>query len=73
MHIRCIFLRVSRIIVNSLEIITKYSTKIYALITKNIWHIDKKLSFWATCQVKCNSKLEKISEGEFQLRHLRGR
>ena len=27
----------------------------------------------ATCQVKCNSKLEKISEGEFQLRHLRGR
>lgn len=45
MHNRCIFLRVSRIIVNSLEIITKYSTKIYALITKNIWHIDKKLSF----------------------------
>ena len=29
--------------------------------------------FSATCQVKCNSKLEKISEGEFQLRHLRGR
>lgn len=29
--------------------------------------------FLATCQVKCNSKLEKISEGEFQLRHLRGR
>lgn len=27
----------------------------------------------ASCQVKCNSKLEKISEGEFQLRHLRGR
>lgn len=45
MHNRCIFLRVSRIIVNSLEIITKYSTKIYTLITKNIWHIDKKLSF----------------------------
>ena len=45
MHNRCIFLRVSRIIVNSLEIITKYSTKIYALITKNIWHIDKELSF----------------------------
>ena len=31
------------------------------------------LSLRATCQVKCNSKLEKISEGEFQLRHLRGR
>ena len=45
MHNRCIFLRVSRIIVNSLEITTKYSTKIYALITKNIWHIDNKLSF----------------------------
>ena len=29
--------------------------------------------YQATCQVKCNSKLEKISEGEFQLRHLRGR
>ena len=31
------------------------------------------IKYKATCQVKCNSKLEKISEGEFQLRHLRGR
>lgn len=64
MHNRCIFLRVSRIIVNSLEIITKYSTKIYTLITKNIWHIDKKLSFWAALQYKCNRKNKKSdSEG----------
>ena len=40
------------------------------------YHIEKIMnciSLEATCQVKCNSKLEKISEGEFQLRHLRGR
>ena len=35
--------------------------------------ISRVLISQATCQVKCNSKLEKISEGEFQLRHLRGR